>query len=223
MKLAVLAPLFLVAVSSPALADGLSDTLMRAGLGPDALAASGVAASEVAGVVTDVQDYIDGNSTALSDADSVYLAAQQSVESLKKLVRSGKATAQDVADLATAQSLLDAAGANREAALDDLFDAGVDGLTVAQNTALANVRANDHWGLPIEFLVKNRTDQGWLDLSEALTNERVSAEEGISASPACVTLLLSERSDSAVAAAKTAYDTNRSAVQTSWDSAVSGS
>ena len=223
MNLIALAPLFLAAISSSVFADSLSDTLMRVGLDADALAASSVQSSEVAGVVSDVQDYLDTNPTDLTNADAAYLSASADVRVLSALVRSGKASAQDVADLATAQTTLDTAETDRSSALDDLFDAGVAGLTAAQSTALANTRANGHWGLPIEFLVKNRTDQGWLDLSEALTDERVSAEEEISASPSCVAILLTERSDTGVAAAKTAFDTNASAVQTSWNTAVSGS
>ena len=223
MKLAVLAPLFLAAISSPTLADSLSDTLMRVGLDADSIAASSVQASEVAGIATDVQDYLDANPTELSGADAAYLSAQQDVSALGKLVHGGQGTAQDATDLVTAQAALDTAETDRDAAIDALFDAGVADLTAAQSTALSNIRANKHWGLPIEFAAKNRTDQDWLTLAEALTDERVSALEEVSASPACVALLLSERSDSAVSTAKTAYDTNLTAVKASWATAVSGS
>ena len=223
MKLAVLAPLFLAAISSPTFADDLSDTLMRIGLDAGSMAASSVQSSEVAGIATNVRDYLDANSTELSSADAAFLSAKQDVSALSKLVNGGEGTAQDATDLATALAALDTAETDRDAAIDALFDAGIDDLTAAQSTALSNIRANKHWGLPIEFAAKNRTDQDWLSLAEALTDERVSALEEVSASAACVALLLSERSDSAVSTAKTAYDTNLTAVKASWASAVSGS
>ena len=223
MKLVLLTPLFLAAFSSVTLADSLSDTMMRVGLDADSIAAAGVQATEVADIATNVQGYLDANPTELSGADAAFLSAQQDVSALSKLVHGGQGTAQDAIDLTTAQAALDTAETDRDAAIDALFDAGVVDLTAAQSTALSNIRANKHWGLPIEFAAKNRSDQDWLSLAEALTDERVSAREEIPASPACVALLLSERSDSAVSAAKTAYDTNLSAVQTSWATAVSGS
>jgi chromosome segregation ATPase len=173
--------------------------------------------------VEDVEDYLDTNPTELSSADAAYLSAQADVASLKKLVRSGQANLQDVTDLATAEAALATAESSRDAALDAIFDAGVAGLSGTQSTALSNIRANKSWGTPIEFMVKNRSDQGWLDLAEALTDERVSDLEETSADPACAALLQSERSDSDVSTAKTAFDTNLAAVQSSWTSAVSGS
>ena len=223
MKLALLAPLFLATLSTSVFADTLSDTMMRAGLDAEALAASGVVASEIAGIVEDVQDHLDASASALSTADLNYLSAKSEVGRLTRIVRSGKASAQDIADLATEKQNEANAISARNSALDAIFDAGCNSLSADETTALSTIKGNRHWGTDIEFMIKNRTDQEWLALIEALTDERVSLEEEIAANVTCAALLLSERSDTSVSAAKVSCDTNASAVQASWTSAVSGS
>lgn len=216
------AGLLIAAMPSIAAAD-TADSLMRAGLGPDALAAAGISSGEVATLIADAETYIDANSTELSDADADYVSLRAEVDALRRKVRSGQASAEEISSLATKQSQLATAESDRESAIEAIFDAATDSLSAAEKTALANIQANRTWATPIEFLVINRTDQQWLDLSEALTNEAVANEEGTAVEAACANLLLTERAKTEVASAKTNFDANVSAVTTAWNTAVSGS
>lgn len=223
MKLVLARSLALLSLALPAWGSSTSDALMRVGLGPDALAAAGVTSGEVAGLVEDVEDHLTANPSDLSDADGDYAEARAEVDRLERLVRSGQATAQEVSDLATEKSALSTAESDRQTAIDAIFDAGTASLSAGEKAALENIRDNAHWGTPIEFLVVDRTDLEWLDLREALADEEAAAEEGVAQDPTCASLLSTERSDSDVPAAKTAYDTNVSSVRSSWESTVSGS
>jgi hypothetical protein len=211
---AVLAP--------PALATDPADALMRAGLDPDALAAAGVASGDVAGIVEDVETWLAANPTALSSADSDYEDARAEVDRLRRLVRSGMAIAQDVTELAAAKSSLATAGNDRDTATDAIFAAATADLTGGETSTLATIRGNRAWGLSIEFHAKDRSESSWVSLRDALSNEKVALAEGTSVDSACATLLAAERADADVSAAKTAFDTNVSAVTSSWQSAVSG-
>ena len=212
-----------VALASPGLASDISDTLLRAGLAPNALAAAGVQASKMTDIVEDVEAYLDANSTTLSSADADYVAAKKEVDRLRRLVRSGSAGAQDISDLATAKQDQSAATSDRDSALDALFAAGTANLTAGAVSTLSTIRTNRGWSLPIEFLAKERGEQAWIDLRDALINEKVNQQEGIAVETGCAQLLLAERADADVSAAKTAFDTNIAAVTSSWDSAVAGS
>lgn len=218
----VLAGLLITALSSTASAD-TGDSLMRAGLDPDALAAAGVTSGEIETIVADAESYIDENSTELSDADAEYVSLRSQVDALRRKVRSGQASSEEIASLATKQGELASAESGREAAIEAIFDAATESLSAAEKTALSNIQANRAWATAIEFLVINRTDQQWLDLTEALTNEAVANEEGTSVEPACASLLLTERAKSEVSSAKTSFDANASAVATAWNTAVNGS
>lgn len=221
-----LAPLLVgvmsAAFSSATLAD-TADSLMRAGLDPDSLAAAGVTSGEIATVVADAETYIDANSSELSGADSHYVTLRSEVDALRRKVRSGQASIEEIASLATKQDELATAASDRESAIEAIFDAATDSLSAGEKTALANIQANRSWATAIEFLVINRTDQQWLALTEALTNEAVATEEGTSVETACASLLLTERAKSEVSSAKTSFDANASAVASAWDTAVNGS
>lgn len=223
MKLAALAlASFLVAAPSALGGTSLEDALLRVGLDGEAMAAAGLTTAQVDLAVEGVDDYLVANPDELSDADADYASARAEADRLRRLVRAGTASAQDVTDLATAESELATAITDRDAALDALCQAGLDELPTAEADLLETICLNRSWGLPTEFLVKDRTEAQWVALREALADERISDEYGESPASASSTLLSTERADADVAAAKTDLDTNLTSIQSAWDSAVAG-
>ena len=196
-------------------------TAIRAGLGAEALSAAGVTAAEVAGVLGDLEEsdaYVNGD---LATADAAYSEARGRVDELRRLVKSGQGTEQDVVDLATAKSDLAEGEADQETALDALFTAGAATLSAGEKATLDQIRANaDRRGFPTELLVVSRTDQQWIDLRKALDHEKVCLKTGETVHETYATLLANARGAAAVSQAKANLDSTLAAVRTAWDAAV---
>lgn len=212
--------LFFVAGSAPPSANGTAVTLLRVGLGPEAIAASSVASTSVADMVTDLQQSSPAQGNELALADAAYATARQERDALRRLVRSGQATPAQVLELAQAQQTLDTATTARQAVLDALFTAATSDLSTAQKDVLAEIRANARWKLPTEFLVIERTQPQWIQLRDLLMEEKICAKIGDTMDPASVTALAALRAAPAVATAKAQLDANLAAVQAAWDLAV---
>ena len=120
----------------------------------------------------------------------------------------------------TAKTNLANAQAARESLLEDVFEAACGELTQAQSDALTTIKGNVHWGLPMQYLATDRTQQGWVDLRDALANIRISADFGEDASEDCEDLVDTCDLDSDVSSAKSSLDTYCAAVETAWDDAV---
>ena len=84
-----------VALIEPS-ATELAVALMRAGVGPEALAAAGLSANGATNVVGDLRDLMIANPGTLSAADAAYASAKQSVDHLKRLIQSGLGAAENV-------------------------------------------------------------------------------------------------------------------------------
>ena len=195
-------------------------TLIRAGLDPKALAAAGVASGTVSAVLSNAASQINSDPTALSSADDALASARTSVDHLTSLIQSGHGTQDDITALATAQSSLATATSQRQTALDAIFNAAVANLSDAQKTALSKIRANRPWDVAIEFLVVDRTESQWVQVRDALANERIAVSLPDSLNQTAQSNLATWRSDTGVASAKSSLDSNLSAVTTAWNSAA---
>ncbi len=193
---------------------------LRAGLSAEALAASGITSTGVAGIIDDLTESDPAVNGDLAGADATYSSAKSSHDELQRLVKSGQATDQQVADLQQAKIDLDAAIAARDAVLDALFTAATADLTTAQKATLSTIRGNAHWKQPTEFLVIDRTDDEWVELRDLLQHEKTCADLGWEPEAACVTRLAQLRAHTDVATAKTGLDTNLASVRTAWEAAV---
>ena len=194
--------------------------LIRAGLDAEALTAAGVDASSIGGLVGDVTDHMAANPDSIAFADAAYFVARRAEDNLKRLVRSGLGSPEDTAAYQAAAKDLEATKAAREAAMMQYFNAAVAGLSTAQRDALATIRANRSWRLPPAYLAANRTQQEWVDLGDALTCERIAAEQGKTLDSGSAQLLSTCRSESGVADALFNVDTEHASVQTAWNVAV---
>jgi hypothetical protein len=215
----MLAQLLLVAFSTSAPLDEDATTFIRLSLDAEALAAAGVSAAEVPGVVTALEESDEAQSGALATADAAWAAARQEADRLSRIVRAGNSTPQDVTDLTAAKEALVSATAARDAVLDALFDAGTGVLSAGEQAVLAEVRANRRWKLSMEFLVISRTEAQWVELRDNLMAEKVCAKIGDTLDSEVVQALSAARAQTDVAAAKALLDANLAAVRAAWDAA----
>jgi len=208
-----------VAATANAATDAV--TLLRSGLGAEALAASGVTPTEVTGVIADVAGSSAETNGDLATADAAFASAKATSDALARLVRSGNASAQEKADYQSAKTALAQAVTSRQAVLDALFAAGITDLSAPKQATLTQLRANNtRSGFPVELLVVSRTDTDWIDLREALQHEKVCIKDGETIHPTVSAQLAAWRSASAVANAKANLDSSLVAVMAAWDSAA---
>lgn len=194
--------------------------LLRSGLGAEALTAAGLSAQEAASAVDAFATAMAQSPSALSQADATYASARVAKDALERKVRSGLATQQEVADLAAAKTALASAESARSAVLDGWFEAATANLSNAKVALLTTIHGNEDWSLPVEFLVKQRDEVEWVAIRKALNNERICAKYEDPPNQNMQTALSTWRADATVAAAKSACDTNLTAVQSAWNSAT---
>ena len=194
--------------------------LLRAGLDARALCAAGVASNSVLATLQAAADSMNGAPTALASADTTYATARNTADSLLRTIQSGKATQEELANYASAQSALQSAESARQSVLDAYFNAAIANLPNAQRLALGNIRANSSWGFPSEYLVVSRSEAQWVALRDALSNERIAVELPDTLSPSAQELLATVRADQSVAAARTNVQGNLTSVTLSWNTAA---
>ena len=193
--------------------------LLRVGLSADALAASGVSAQQASALVAALQAQYDP--ATLASRDQAFVEAKQSRDRLARKVRSGLGGEADVTALARAETALTSATSARDGYLGTLRAAALGTVSPTVSAALQRIRANSGWGLPTQYLVKDRTEADWVALRDALATKRISEqddEEEFAAS--AQSRLAAVDAEAEIAAAKVALDTNIAAVQTAWNSAA---
>jgi len=200
-------------------ASNIDVLMIRAGLDARSLAAAGVSGAQVSSVASALAAHV-AQAPSLSEADQALAQARVAHDVLDRKVGSGTATSGEIAELAAARQALEAARAVCAARVDALHAAGSAVLSQQQRMTLAMLRFNADKPAPIEFKVVERTEAEWVALRDALSNERSAAANGEQSNAACQTLLGSARSNSAVAAAKSACDTNLASIQSAWSVAA---
>jgi len=214
-------PLSLALLASPPRADVDAAALLRAGLGPEALAAAGLTAAEAGQLVAAVAACDAAAGGDLAAADAAFRDAMAVRNACAQLVRSGNATDEQKADYQAAKAAAEKAAAARDAVLDELFAAGVADLAPAKQVKLARIRANrDRRGLPTELLVVERAPGEWLELRQGLQHEKVCLQDGEPVHPAVAAKLAAWRADPDVATAKADLDANLAAVTSAWKEAL---
>ncbi len=153
----------------------LTGALIRTGLDAEALAAAGLSASNVNTVVSNVYQHLIGVQNLLDLADGNIGDATRQAAALKRVIRSGRATQQQIDGHAVATAAIAQAGPQRGALLAGIFEAGTADLSQNRRNALSAIRANRRWKLPVEFLVVERSEAQWVELRDCLANERIAA------------------------------------------------
>ncbi len=194
----------------------------RVHFGPDALAAAGVTGGQVAGMASDVTTQMIDNPGDLDGAQAAFVAARIDVDELERKIRAGLASPAEIASLPAKQATLTSAIASLDAELDEVADAAAADLGTTVQDALSTIRANaEHWDLPVEYLVVNRTEAQWVQLRDALAHERITTRLGEAQDAATMAFLATVRADPAVVLATLNLDTNGAAVESAWASAFS--
>lgn len=209
------------ALSTPT-ADDIAIAMRRCDLTPETLAAAGITANEVAGIIEDVGDELVTALAPLETADDDYATAKLESDRLRRLIQSGQGAEDDVAAYQTALASLQAAKSTRQTILEEIFEAAVDSLSSSEQDTLTSMCANATWKLPAEFLVTDHIEAQWVDLRECLDHERISADLGEDPDPQLIAALNQFRADPQVIAAKFALDANLVGVTSAWETALAG-
>ena len=201
-------------------ADELAAAMLRIGLGPAQLTAAGGSPSTVATVVDDCLDDMIADPAVIELADAAFAGWKQQCDLLKRVIQSGQATSEQIDTYAAAMTQLALAEAQRHSVLNGLLSCAAASLSESQQSTLAAIRGNRNWDLPIEFLTVDRTEAQWVQLREALANERISAKLGQQPDPEAQALLQQLRGNPLVATAKANLDANLTVVTVAWEQAI---
>lgn len=201
----------------PCPASVITCPLIRAGLDSESLAAVGVASDDIPSTLAEAVDVWVADPDRLPDADAAYASARRSVDSLRRLVRSGRGSEQDVADLASAKQDLEDAQDERQAALDAMRAAAAESMSSSKATLLECAYQNRRWDFaPVWLRVKDRSQADWVKLRDALTNEKVADRYGDDPDATLQSFLSSCRSDADAATCKVNYEGSLTAVEAAW-------
>lgn len=198
----------------------LAAAMLRIGLGPAQLTAAGGSPSTVATVVDDSLDDMIANPAVIELADAAFAGSKQQCDLLKRVIQSGQATSEQITTYAVARTQLSLADSQRHSVLTALLTSAAASLNASQQDTLAAIRGNRNWDLPIEFLTVDRTEAQWVQLREALANERISAKLGEEPDPEAQALLLQLRGNPLVATAKANLDANLTVITVAWEQAI---
>src|SRR5262245_8051939 len=205
----------------PRLDPELATALYRVGLQPENLTAAGVPSTLADDVVIGVKIWLAQNTKALGDADQAFFDAITKRDQLVRLVQSGLASPDEIADCQVAKTDFDTKDLARKALLDVVFDAGTAPIVSEQKTLLSRFRVNQAaWSVPLEYMVLDRPQEEWVQVRQALANERISARYGEDPDPDDQAYLATVRADPAVSTAKVNLDTNLAAVKAAWEQAA---
>jgi len=198
----------------------LTSALIRTGLDAETLAASGLSADNVNTVVANTYEHLIGVQPLLELADGTMADARRQTASLKRIIQSGRATDEQINAYPAASGALAQVRTERAALLAGVFEAATADLGQSHLSALAAIRANRHWDLPVEFLVVERTQAQWVELRDCLANERIAArlDDEVPDDQAQATLT-ELRAQPQVAIAKANCDSGLDVVTTAWEQA----
>ncbi|HKX45222.1 MAG TPA: hypothetical protein VJP77_00760 [Planctomycetota bacterium] len=194
--------------------------LHRIAIHPESLCAVGLTPQQAAAVIEAGAGHFEQYAETCAQADADYAAARVARDELQRTVRSGLASQEEVAGLADAKISLASAEAERAAAFDAAFDAATLGLDEEVKAALATIRANEPWRLPVAYLVADRSQADWVTLRDGLVAERLATEEGTATPEPYASFLTSAKADTDVAAALTGLETHLAELQAAWDAAL---
>ncbi len=196
--------------------------LALAGITPETLAAAGVAAESVEGVIDDAREHLAEHGTALWAAMDAHREAVADRDTRLRKVVSGVASQNEKSAADSACSALSSACSGRDSALDGLYAAATAGLGSEQKAVLAVLRANKGRDLPVKYKTAARTDAEWTALRDALAGVRIANKTGEEVAEADTTLVSNTDAENAVSAAATGLGNNLAGVSSAWESAVAG-
>jgi len=207
------------ALVSPVPASVIAAPLIRAGLSAEAPSVVGVSAQSVPTVLAAAVQEWQADPDRLPDADADYATYRQQSDALRRKIRAGKASEQEITDYQTAKANLATAEAAREAALGALRDAACAELSDGQETTLNQIHVNKMWEeLPMEYRTVSQSEADWVKLRKALLNAKTCAKYDEDPDPELASHLADCNADPTVATAKASCDATLGACKAAWDS-----
>lgn len=196
--------------------------ILLAGIGLDAeaLAAAGATAAQTSAAVGAVRDHLEEHWDAIQQAEWATDSARRTRDALQRRVRQGVATTEERTALATAESDLVQAESQHQAALDAAFAAGTESLSQAQRTVLLAIRGNRAKELPVQYLAGSRSEEGWMQLRDALASRKAAQRFGEELAAEAAQVLLQADSASETATALANLQANGAAVASAWEAAL---
>lgn len=194
--------------------------LATAGITPKRLAAAEVGSNDIGGIFTAARSHLSEHMATLESAESSLSAARSTAQTLTARVQAGLASVQEAEGLPAAQTALASAQSAMDTALGSFRTSALAGLSSEERAALANLRANQQWGLPAPYLTVNRTEEQWIALRDALAHKRIQTARGAEVEGAASSLVSAANQD--VASSLAAYDANLSPIRTAWATAAGG-
>ncbi len=209
-------------IVEPVTEQEVASALARIGLLPDTLAAAGLTPAQTTSLVANARARLDTEIVDLRAADESFFDAKPTLDRLGRLVRNGTATDAQRASHEAAASTVNAAEAARTAVLGQLFNAAVLGLSDDTVTTITTIRDNRaKWQLPLQYLAdRDRTEEEWVMLRDALANHRICAAEGVPTDMTCDSVVRSADADLQVSRAQTRLSSRRATVTAAWHSAA---
>lgn len=164
--------------------------MRRIGATPEAMAAAALTSNQAGAVVGYLDAFLDTSIGDLADADAAVAAARADVQALERLARSGKASQQDLNDLATARTALTDANADLATLLTAAQNAAYTDLDSDQKAVLAAVQgACDQHPLGIAICAADRTEAQWHEIRRAAGAVRAATFNGEEPDPEALTIL----------------------------------
>lgn len=196
----------------------LAGVLLRTGLSAETLCAAGITSVQVPALIGAFEGQY--NAVTLAGLDQAYVQAKGTRDELVRKVRSGLGTSSDVTALAQAETDFTSAKNAREGYVNGLRGTALATVSAAQAAIVQTIQANNSWGFPAQYLVKNRSEANWVALRDALDTKRIASQYGEPYPLEAQTFLAGVDAEPEIAAAKVLLDTNLASVQTAWNSAA---
>ncbi|HEX2837342.1 MAG TPA: hypothetical protein VHN77_04355 [Phycisphaerales bacterium] len=195
------------------------EALVAARLTPPVLAAAGLDSAEASTIISSAQAYLaqGGVTMAVAFADHRNVASE--VAKLQDAVVSGRATQEQVTQLASAKVELAQAEASRAAVLDAFTTAVTGVLTQGQRDTLETILAQSGTTIPPEYMVVARDEQERVQLRNALAARRIAERNGDSVPQEAASTLSTLESDNDVTSAIENVEANLAAIRSVWDQA----
>ena len=192
-------------------------SLLRTGISPEALAAAGVPATSIPTVVADAVECTVTANDQLAPADADHAEARRNCEQLRRRVRSGLATSEEVTACQAAITAAESATAARDTLLMSLCSDALAALTPTQRQTVETILSNRGQAVPTEFLTVSRSEAAWKQLKNDLGHERTYTKHGFEHDQTILDRLAATRAEPSVATAKVNLDSTLASVRSYWD------
>lgn len=179
--------------------------VLSLGLDPETLTAAGVTTMQLSTLVQQATDYLETHSDDLRQAQSAAAAALKAAASSKEPEQA-----------ASLKAAADAAVANRDTKVSAFFAATTNGLSAEVIAAIHAIKANRSTGLPMKFLVKNRSPEEWASIRDSMAALKTAADRGEPVPSEAESIVSTASNDPAVSAADSRLATSLAAMKTAF-------